>query len=75
MKKLIINKEDAMFSIDVIATDENDYNIILNITDEIDLKRKLTDQKKFKNELSKSIKENIKFEYLSEEISKKIENE
>ena len=34
-----------MFSIDVIATDENDYNIILNITDEIDLKRKLTDQK------------------------------
>ena len=45
MKKLIINKEDAMFSIDVIATDENDYNIILNITDEIDLKRKLTDQK------------------------------
>lgn len=64
-----------MFSIDVIATDENDYNIILNITDEIDLKRKLTDQKKFKTELSKSIKENIEFDYLSEEISKKIENE
>ena len=64
-----------MFSIDLIATDENDYNIILNITDEIDLKRKLTDQKKFMTELSKSIKENIEFDYLSEEISKKIENE
>lgn len=75
MKKLIINKDDSMFSIDLIVTDENEYNILINITDERELKKYLTDNNFFETELDKSLEESIKSSFFDEDTSKVIKRE